>query len=107
MLLGPLYQDSELSFHHLFRLFFDIILLESYCTGMHINFSKISFCWSRAPPEIFSMSLGKVVLGMDTMYSIILSAGIALFYTVIGGLYSVAYTGKCLDDHFRHMSTGL
>ena len=61
------------------------------------------------------MSSGKVVLGMDTMYSIILSAGIALFYTVIGGLYSVAYTGKCWHnhlwhmphDHFWHKSTGL
>ena len=35
----------------------------------------------------------QVVLGMNTVYSIILSAAIALFYTVIGGLYSVAYTG--------------
>jgi high affinity choline transporter 7 len=33
-----------------------------------------------------------VVLGIDTTLSIILSAAIALFYTVIGGLYSVAYT---------------
>ena len=31
---------------------------------------------------------------MNTVYSIILSAAIALFYTVIGGLYSVAYTGE-------------
>ena len=38
-----------------------------------------------------------VVLGMDTTYSICLSAAIALFYTVIGGLYSVAYTGRVID----------
>lgn len=34
----------------------------------------------------------KVVLGIETKISIILSAAIALFYTIIGGLYSVAYT---------------
>ena len=33
-----------------------------------------------------------VVLGIETKVSIIISAAIALFYTVIGGLYSVAYT---------------
>ena len=63
----------------------------SYCFRSHLArksswFLKYFRCW---------MNSIKVVLGMDTMYSIILSAGIALFYTVIGGLYSVAYTGKC------------
>ena len=32
------------------------------------------------------------MLGIETKLSIIISAAIALFYTVIGGLYSVAYT---------------
>ena len=33
-----------------------------------------------------------VIVGMDKALSIILSAGIAVIYTMVGGLYSVAYT---------------
>ena len=33
-----------------------------------------------------------VILGIDHTTSVIISAGIAIFYTVIGGLYSVSYT---------------
>ena len=33
-----------------------------------------------------------VVLGLDRFTSVIVSAGIAIFYTLLGGLYSVAYT---------------
>ena len=48
--------------------------------------------------NLLTISYCSVVLGMDTTYSICLSAAIALFYTVIGGLYSVAYTGKRKKD---------
>ena len=48
--------------------------------------------WSAAILNALGATLS-VVLGMNTVYSIVLSAAIALFYTVIGGLYSVAYTG--------------
>ena len=33
-----------------------------------------------------------VILGLERTLSIIVSAGIAMFYTLLGGLYSVAYT---------------
>ena len=33
-----------------------------------------------------------VVIGLDRFTSVIVSAGIAIFYTLLGGLYSVAYT---------------
>ena len=33
-----------------------------------------------------------VVLGLDRFTSVIVSAGIAIFYTLLGGLYSVIYT---------------
>ena len=33
-----------------------------------------------------------VVLGLDRLTSVIASAGVAIFYTLFGGLYSVAYT---------------
>ena len=33
-----------------------------------------------------------VVLGLDRLTSVIASAGVAIFYTLLGGLYSVAYT---------------
>ena len=34
----------------------------------------------------------KVILDIDLRLSVILSAAIALMYTLVGGLYSVAYT---------------
>ncbi len=33
-----------------------------------------------------------VILGLDHKISVIISACIAVFYTVVGGLYSVAFT---------------
>lgn len=33
-----------------------------------------------------------VVIGLDRSTSVIVSAGIAIFYTLLGGLYSVVYT---------------
>ena len=33
-----------------------------------------------------------VVIGLDRFTSVVVSAGIAIFYTLLGGLYSVAYT---------------
>lgn len=33
-----------------------------------------------------------VIIGWDSVTSILVSAGIAIFYTLFGGLYSVAYT---------------
>lgn len=33
-----------------------------------------------------------VIIGVDSQISILMSAGIAIFYTLFGGLYAVAYT---------------
>lgn len=33
-----------------------------------------------------------VIIGLEHIYSVIISAGIAIFYTLLGGLYSVAFT---------------
>ena len=53
------------------------------------------------PPEYsilhceYSLNSGaslSVILGLDNTVSIIISACISVFYTLIGGLYSVAYT---------------
>ena len=40
----------------------------------------------------FAGSSLAVIIGLETWLAIIISAAIALSYTVLGGLYSVAYT---------------
>lgn len=52
--------------------------------GKHWKYWPVQFVLSGA-----SLS---VILGIDNTLSIIISACIAVFYTVIGGLYSVAFT---------------
>ena len=81
-------------------LFFPALLGETFWSAAILNalgatlsgLSKSELQINYSAQFIYSFTL--VVLGMDTTYSICLSAAIALFYTVIGGLYSVAYTGR-------------
>ncbi|XP_071106962.1 high affinity choline transporter 1-like [Haliotis cracherodii] len=47
--------------------------------------------WSAAILSALGATLA-VILDIDTTISIIISAGISLMYTLVGGLYSVAYT---------------
>jgi high affinity choline transporter 7 len=48
-------------------------------------------CWSAAILSALGATVS-VVIGLNTQVSIIASACIAVFYTLLGGLYSVAYT---------------
>jgi high affinity choline transporter 7 len=41
---------------------------------------------------VFSGATLSVIIDLDTKTSIVISACIATFYTLFGGLYSVAYT---------------
>lgn len=47
--------------------------------------------WSAAILASLGSTLS-VILGLDNTVAVIISAGVAMLYTLFGGLYSVAYT---------------
>ena len=48
-------------------------------------------CWTSAVLSALGTTLS-VILGIDTKLAIVISALVAITYTLIGGMYSVAYT---------------
>lgn len=58
---------------------------------IRIRYLCILFC-SRHSPISFSGSIFTVMIGLDNVVSIVVSATVAVVYTLFGGLYSVAFT---------------